>query len=157
MKYCLVAILIIFASTHSLAITKPYLYLTKVNRQFELKFHIDSPIRMKMKGHDQYIYGKIQAFTDSSIFIHETEFIIKNIAEVDTRGLNYGFWSIREGAGNIIVAGALFPLVELANRGTVSPSVLITSGILAFTGTVMQLSTRKGFRPGGRNKIAIIY
>jgi hypothetical protein len=147
-------ILLLIASRN--AKSDPFLYLTKINRNFQLKYFAGNEIRLRLHEQEYFTSGIIEGFTDSSLIIHSTEILLASIAQIDIQGLNYSVWSYRSSPGKLIIAGLLLPLVELGNTGRIGPSIGISSLLILSSGITMRLLEPKFFIPGGRNKMNVV-
>lgn len=134
-----------------------FLYLHKEKGTFRLKIFEGEELHFRLHEDETFTRGIIDQFTDSSFVIHETEVPIDQIAEIDISEKNHSIWSFRSSPGKLMLAGALFPLIDWFNEGDQIPnSLLIASASIFLSGVIMKQLERTRFYPGGKYKLIII-
>ena len=143
---------------------EPYLYLNKIGRTTKVKFYEQEPIRLKLKGDDYFVSGKITGFEKDAIKISKVSVQLEKIESIDIRDKNFSMFSFRSTPGKLAFAGYGYTAIDWFNRRVVAGEkgagidtrvAAVSTGLIGL-GYIVKALQKKYFKIGPRNIITVI-
>ncbi len=162
MRLLWIALLILLSS--SLLAQQSYLYLNKIGRTTKVKFFEQELIRLRLKGDEFFVSGRITGFDKDAIKVSGVVIPITEIKSIDIRDKNFSMFSFRSTPGKLAFAGYGYTAIDWFNRRVVAGEVgsgvdmrvaSVSTGLIG-TSYLLKALRKKYFTVGGRKVLAII-
>lgn len=150
---------LLFSAVSVQTVAQSHIYLSIIGKQgWRVRFFKNDRIKFKMDKSDQYSFGVIQGFTDSTFVVSDTHIKIKEVEIINIKGKSTSTWNFHSLPDKIIIAGVAYPLIAVANsRGKLNQGPAIAGGAMIAAGFLGKLFIGTDFKVGDKRRATIIY
>jgi hypothetical protein len=148
----------LFSASFTTAIAQSHIYLSKIGKEWRVRYYTGDKIKFKLDKSEQFSFGTIQGFTDSSFIVSNTPIKIRDVAVIDIAGKSTGTWNFHSLPSKIMIAGIAYPLISMINsRGNLDTGPAITGASMIAGGLIARLLINTNFKIGDKKRATIIY
>lgn len=140
----------------SAAFAQTFLLFHK-NRYREAHYVVSDVITFRVKGEKKKVTAEIIGFEDSLIVFQQFKVNPKNITDLYVDAKTQIWYAFRfKYARLLLIAGAGYMLIDLANHGELEKSTVVFGTTLITAGVIAQLLVSRRIKIKGRRRLEII-
>lgn len=134
------------------------------NEEVLARYQIGDVIHFAREQDKEILIQRILNMNDTLLMMNFDSVAYYRIKKLDIRGRKANTFAQKFGR-YMIIAGVMLPMIELLNTGvfqdedqgaSISPEVLVASGVLIGGGAIMAFTKKPYFKPGRKNHLMIV-
>lgn len=134
------------------------------NEEVLARYQIGDVIHFAREQDKEILIQRILNMNDTLLMMNFDSVTYYRIEKLDIRGRKANTFAQKFGR-YMIIAGVMLPMIELLNTGvfqdedqgaSISPEVLVASGVLIGGGAIMAFTKKPYFKPGRKNHLMIV-
>ena len=134
------------------------------NEEVLARYQIGDVIHFAREQDKEILIQRILNMNDTLLMMNFDSVAYYRIEKLDIRGRKANTFAQKFGR-YMIIAGVMLPMIELLNTGvfqdedqgaSISPEVLVASGVLIGGGAIMAFTKKPYFKPGRKNHLMIV-